>query len=200
MKRLLALAIALFLAIIIIAPAATEAINYGSGTYGSCTYSICGITISASGGVNLNLTPTTGGSCTIQNNVVSVLTDDSNGYTLQLSNSTTNNSLVDGSSSIGASTGTQASPIALIINSWGYRVDGVGGFGSGPTTAQTNISPPATTFAQVPAQPTQPDTIATTSVAADPAVNTTVWYGACVNFTIPAGSYTTQVTYSAVTN
>lgn len=200
MRRIAVVIIILLLLEMIFPSVPVEAINYSSGTYGTCQYSVCGITISANGGVTLNITPINGGDCTIQNDVVSVLTDDSNGYTLDLGASTNNNSLINGASSISASSGSQASPVALADNSWGYRVDGVGGFGSGPTTAQTNISPPSTTFAEVPAEPTQPDTLANTSTAADPAVNTTVWYGACADLSLPIGAYTTNITYSAVTN
>ena len=200
MFRIFTVAVALVLVFILLPDGVVSAINYGTGTYGSCQYNLCGITISDSGSTNLSVTPTSGGSCTIASNTVSVLTDDSSGYTLELNDTTTNNALINGTSSINSTSGTQASPIALISNKWGYRVDGIGGFGSGPTSAHSNISPPSTTFAQVPSEPTQPDILSNTSSAADPAVNTTVWYGVCADLTIPSGSYTTQVTYSAVTN
>jgi hypothetical protein len=31
-------------------------------------------------------------------------------------------------------------------------------------------------------------------------VPTTVWYGVCADSSVPAGSYTTTITYTAVTN
>jgi hypothetical protein len=176
------------------------AINYGSGTYGTCQYSSCSISISSSSTVSANITPTVSGACTINNDVVSVLTDDSNGYTLTIINSNISTNLVNGGSSISSTSGTQAIPQALTTNNWGYRVDGVGGFGAGPTTSQTNISPPAILFAVVPSSSSSANTIATKSVAANPAVNTNVWYGVCANTTVPSGTYTTQITYTAVTN
>lgn len=176
------------------------AINFGSGTYGACQYNTCSISISTSGTVSLNVTPAPAGACTTQSDNVSVLTDDPNGYTLTLANSSTNQSLVNGSATINTTNATQASPAALAANSWGYRVDGIGGFGSGPTSSQTNINLNSTTFAQVPASNAPPDVLANTSVAADPAVSTTVWYSVCANTTETSGTYLSQVTYSAITN
>jgi hypothetical protein len=175
--------------------------TYGSGTYGACQYgSVCSITLISNGTVSLNVTPAAGGSCTIQNDTASVLTDDSNGYTLTLADNSTNTALINGSSTISTSSGTLASPTTLTANKWGYRVDGLGSFGSGPTTSQSNVSSSSALFAGIKASNQTADTLAATSVAADPAVATTVWYGACANTTVPSGAYTTQVTYTAVAN
>jgi hypothetical protein len=175
--------------------------TYGSGTYGSCSYGVaCSISVTSNGSISLNVTPASGGKCTIQSDTVSVLTDDSNGYTLSLADSGSSTALINGSYSINASSGTFASPAALSANSWGYRVDGVGSFGSGPTTAQTNVSPPSSLFAAVQSSLSLPDTVASTSTAADPAVTTTVWYGACADTSAASGAYTTQVIYTAVAN
>jgi len=178
-----------------------SALNFGSGTYGLCLYNIgCSLTISSSSTVNSNVTPSPSGACTINNDVVSVFTDDASGYTLTVKNNSTNTALLNGGSSISSTSGTQSSPLALTANQWGYRVDGVGGFGAGPTSAQSNISLNSILFAIMPASSSSPDTIASTAVAASPAVNTSVWYGVCADTTIPSGTYTTQVTYTAVTN
>ncbi len=175
--------------------------NYGSGAYGSCEYGqTCSITVSSNGNVSLNIVPAAGGKCTIQSDTASVTTDDTNGYTLTLADSSNNTSLVNGSDLITASSGTLASPTTLTANKWGYRVDGLGSFGSGPTTNQTNISIPATTFAGIMASNQPADTIATSSGAADPAQSTTVWYGACADTSLKSGSYNTQVLYTAVAN
>jgi hypothetical protein len=176
------------------------AYTYGGGTYGSCVYNACSITISSSGSVALNITPSPSGACTIQSDTVSVFTQISTGYTLSLLNSSTVTSLSDGSATINSTTAHQASPTALSANQWGYRVDGIGGFGAGPTSAQSNTSLNAIKFAQVPPSNGTADTLATTSVAADPAVNTTVWYGVCANTSVSSGAYSAQVTYTAVTN
>lgn len=175
--------------------------TYGSSTYGSCAYgSTCSITLTSGGTVHLDVTPAAGGRCTIQSDTASVLTDDSNGYTLTLADNSTNTALNDGSATIPATSATIASPAALSANQWGYRVDGLGSFGAGPTTAQSNISLPATLFAGIKASNQTADTIATTSSAADPAQVTTIWYGACADPSLSSGVYTTQVTYTAVAN
>jgi hypothetical protein len=175
--------------------------TYGSASYGECDYGMaCSISLISNGTISLNVTPASGGRCTIQSDSAAVETDDSNGYTLTLASSSTNTSLVNGGSSIAASSGTVASPAALAANKWGYRVDGLGSFGAGPTTAQSNIAVPSTTFAAIKASNVTADTIASTSSAANPAVTTTVWYGACADTSQASGTYTTQVTYTAVAN
>lgn len=176
------------------------AVTYGDGTYGSCQYNACSITITSDGSVSVNVVPTSSGACTIQNDTVSVLTDDSGGYLLQVANSNTNTGLINGSHTISSSSASQSSPSALTADSWGYRVDGVGGFGAGPTTSQSNTSLNSILFAQIPPSNGTPDTIANTSVPADPAVNTSVWYSVCANTSVVSGTYSTQVTYTAVAN
>ncbi|HUD05336.1 MAG TPA: hypothetical protein VMR18_00230 [Candidatus Saccharimonadales bacterium] len=177
---------------------------YGSGAYGSCVYGgTCSITIGSSGAISLNVTPTTSGQCTIESDVVSVLTDDANGYTLTLNDSNTNASLKNGSASISTTSGTLASPVALTADTWGYRVDSLGSFGSGPTTSQSNTSISSIssiTFAAVQPSGGSPDTIADTSTAADPAQDTSAWYGVCADTSVSSGSYSTQVTYTAIAN
>lgn len=175
---------------------------YGDGNYGACTYNVCAITLTTSGTVNLNIVPTGSGACTIQKDVVGVTTDSSTGYSLTLGDSDTSNNLAGAShgSHISAGSGTQASPAALTANTWGYRVDNVGSFGGGPTSANTNIAIPSTTFAAIPLSSQTADTLANSSSPADPTVNTNVWYGACADTTIPDDTYSDVVTYTAVIN
>lgn len=185
----------------ILADTTVTSTTYGSGTFGACNYQTCPITLSSNGAVNLDVSsPSLSGSCTVQSDVVSVQTANSAGYTLQVANSSTNTAMVNGASTIPAVAGTLASPASMSANAWGYRVDGLGSFGSGPTTAQSNISAPISSFAGVPASNATAATLATTSVAADPAQTTTVWYGLCANTSIPNGTYSTTVTYTATTN
>jgi hypothetical protein len=186
----------------ILVPIAISASTYGSGAYGSCLYGSCSIsvTVSSNGTVNVNVTPTLTGSCTIQSDTVSVLTDNSSGFTLTVANSSDNTALTNGGYSINATAGTFASPIALANNTWGYRVDNIGSFGAGPTTAESNVSPPSTVFAKAVANSQAHDTIRTTAGPANPAVETTVWYGVCANTATASGSYGTTVIYTAITN
>lgn len=195
----------LLILILILIPAAalantTDSSTYGSGDYGNCDYGSCSITLSSGGAVNLDITPTQTGKCSVASDVVSVLTDSTSGYSVQLASSTTDTNLVNGASTIATSGGTAASPAILNPNAWGWRIDGYSGFGSGPTSAQSNITAPISSFAGVPASNVSPATIKTSASAANPAVNTTVWYGLCADTSVLNGTYTTQVTYTATTN
>lgn len=174
------------------------ATDYGSGAYGACQYQTCSISVASSGTANVPITPGGGTTCTTASDTVTVSTGSSTGYTLQLAASDGSNDLTSGSSTISASTGTQSSPTALVANSWGYRVDGVGGFGAGPTTAGVNTAVPTEPFAAVPIA-ASPDTIASTSSSATNEA-TDVWYGVCVDAATPAGTYVDTVTYTAVVN
>lgn len=177
-----------------------DALPYGAGTYGTCQYSTCSISLTSSGNVTLNLTPTSGGVYTIQPNQLTVDTGSSTGYTLTLIDSDTNTSLVDGAKTISASSGTPASPSVLSSISWGYRVDGIAGFGAGPTTAQTNVSSSSLTFAGIPASNLTAHTIASSSSAQVSPEATNVWYGVFVTSTQQSGSYSDIVTSTALIN
>lgn len=195
-------AVAMFVATgtIILAPYATSALNFGSGPYGACSYDSCSITMSNSSAVSLAITPTASGSCTTQSGTVSVLTDNAGGYTLSLASSSSATALQNGGDTLPATTATQASPAALTANTWGYRVDSLAGFGSGPTTPQSNSALNGTTFASIPSSTDPTRIIATQNTPANPAAQTTVWYGVCANTSIPSGTYTAQITYTAIAN
>lgn len=157
-----------------------------------------GISLSTSSGtVNVNVLPTGTGVQTIAGHTATVSTNSAGGYDLTLVDANNNNSLVSGGNNITASTGTQASPAALTAGTWGYRVDGVGGFGAGPTTAVTNGAISATTlFAGVPVSTGTASVIGTSStpVSAD---ETDVWYSVAADVSTPVGTYTDTVTYTA---
>jgi hypothetical protein len=151
-----------------------------------------------SGTVNVNVTPTGAGAQTIASDTVTVSTNDSSGYTLQLAETGASSDLVSGSDSIPASAGSQGSPIAMVVNTWGYRVDGVGGFGAGPTSGQSSAAIGSIKFAAIPAT-ASPNTLKTTSGTAS-SDTTTVWYGVAANTSQPSGTYTNSVTYTATAN
>lgn len=154
-----------------------------------------------SGTVNVNVTPTSGGLQTINDDVVTISTNDSNGYTLQLGETTATTTLTDGSNTIAASAGTFSSPVAEVVNTWGYNVAGEGGFGSScaSTCAASDAAISGSIkFAAVPASGS-PSTIADTSTTATNST-TDVWYGVAINTTVPTGTYTNSVTYTATTN
>ena len=150
------------------------------------------------GTVNANVTPTASGAQTIASDTVTVSTSDTSGYTLNIAETSGVSGLVSGSDTIPASSANQASPAALSANTWGYRVDSVGGFGAGPTSTQTSAAITASKFAAVPAT-ASPNTIKTTSGTASNDT-TTVWYAVAANTSQPAGTYTNSVTYTVITN
>jgi hypothetical protein len=194
--------LALFLVSAIMLPFAVSAdSSYNSGSYGSCQYNNCGITLTSSGTVALDVIPTAGTKCTVASDSASVLTDSSTGYTLYLNDFDTSNGMSGSSGgSINAVSGSASSPVTLSADTWGYRVDSALGFGAGPTSSQSSSSIPSQAFAFVPLSSSTGDSIATSASAADPAVATTVWYGLCADASVPNGSYTDSVVYTAVVN
>jgi len=148
--------------------------------------------------VNVNVTPSGVGLQTIASDTVTVSTNDTAGYTLLIADSDATNTLVSGANSIAANTGNQTTPVAETANTWGYRVDGVGGFGAGPTSSASNAAISAIKFAPVPVFGS-PNTLKTTASTASNDT-TTVWYGVAVSTTKPSGTYTDTVTYTATAN
>ncbi len=152
-----------------------------------------------SGTVTDNVTPTGSGAQTIQSDTATVSTNDSSGYKLVLNESTADQTLKSGSNSIAASSGSQTTPVYMAVNTWGYRVDSVGGFGTGPTSAVNSVAISGTLkFAAIPVA-ASPDTLANTSGTATNAT-TTIWYGVAANTSQPTGLYTNTVTYTCTAN
>lgn len=185
---------------LVLASGALGALPYGAGAYGTCQYSSCSISISTSGTVSLGVTPTTSGVYTIASDSVTVGTNASTGYTLTLRDADTSTSLDNGTNSIAATSGTPASPVPLALNTWGWRIDGLSGFGAGPTTTQNNVASSSLAFAGVAASNQAAQTLRTTATAANPAESVVVWFGVRVDTSKASGTYTNQVTYTAVTN
>lgn len=156
------------------------------------------ISLTTSTTVALAITPTGAGAASSASDTVTVATNNATGYNLSLANTDTNTNLVNGANTIAAHSGTFGTPSTLGNNSWGYRVDGAGTFGAGPTAAQTNQANLSGTWAGVPssASPQQLKTTGT-NTAGDV---TTVWYGVKVDTSKVSGAYSDQVTYTAVTN
>ncbi len=174
-------------------------ISYSSGTYGTCTYGSCSISLTTSGTIAINVTPAGGTKCTVSNDTVTATTDASTGYTVTLNDSDTSNAL-NGPTSIAGSSATPASPATLSTNTWGYRIDTIAGFGAGPTSSVSNGSVPSQTFAGIPISTDTPGLVRTTNTADTGTVSTSVWYGVCADASLQNGSYTDNVTYTAVVN
>lgn len=154
--------------------------------------------LTTNGTVTLDVIPTGAGAQTIGSDTVTVSTNDPAGYTLQLSTTGASTAMTSGAYSIIAAAGSQASPAAMAVNTWGYRVDGVGGFGAGPTSSASSAAMSSTTFAGVPSN-SSPNTIKTTSGTAT-SDTTTVWYTVAADTSQEYGTYTTSVTYTATAN
>jgi hypothetical protein len=156
------------------------------------------VSVSSTSPVTLAITPVSGGAQTTASDTVSVSTNNAGGYFLTLEDGDATTNLVNGGNNITAHAGTQASPTALANNTWGYRVDTVGGFGAGPTSGSSNQTTNSSTFAGVPASGS-PNTLKTTGTTAS-GDTTTVWYSAKADTTKPNGTYADTVTYTATTN
>lgn len=178
-----------------------HAITYGSGQYGRCQYGACTISLTSSATLSVDVLPASGSTtCSVSSDNVTVTTSSSDGYTLQLSDADTSAQLTASGGVVNPVAGTRASPQTLSANTWGYRVDGAGGFGAGPTTGSNNAGVPSFPFAAVPLSSDTADTIATNPVAATTGATTTVWYGVCVSTATPSGAYSDSVVYTAIIN
>jgi hypothetical protein len=194
-----------FLTLIFTIPLITKAdSNYGASTYGTCSYGVACATSTISITTNSNLSLTvnfSSSNCAISSDSVVVTTNNSTGYKLFLYSQNAS-SYLTGAQNINPTTGTMASPIALASNTWGYRVNynssrstdfaNVVNFGAGPSTTSS-------TFAKVLA--TNPgDNIINTSTSYSSGDTTSVTYGVCANTSLPSGSYTDTIIYTAATN
>jgi hypothetical protein len=196
-SKLLAGSLSLGLLAILVFPLSVEALTQTT-TISSTLGSVINV-FSTSGTVSLAATPTGAGVQTTASDTVTVSTNDSSGYTLTLNETTGSSALVSGGNTIPAITGsTFASPVALTANTWGYRVDGAGGFGAGPTSGLSSAAIGTVKYAPVPAT-ASPQTLKTTATTASNDV-TTVWYSVAVNTSTPTGTYTNGVTYTATAN
>ena len=157
------------------------------------------ISYSSGGTITLGaITPDSTGRQSAADDTVSADTNDTSGLTITLQeNSAVTTNMTSGSDSIATSAGTPASPVALSNGKWGWRVDSLGSFGAGPTSALNNAAPSAGTYAGIPANGS-PYTINTT--ATNGSTTSSVWYSARVNNTQAVGNYATTVLYTISTN
>lgn len=178
-----------------------SAVPYGVSTYGNCEYGEdCTISITTSSSVSLDLSPTVAGVYTIEKDEVTVATNSNHGYSLTLSSSSaTENALKNGVEEIVATSGDYHDPIPLGMNEWGYRIDNLGGFGTGPTSSVENQLTNTALFAGIPLLGSA-HAIKTlnTASSAPPSDTTTIWYGVRADTSKPAGTYTASVLYTAV--
>lgn len=172
---------------------------YGRSVYGNCAYGEdCSITLATSGTVTLDVLPTQSGAYSIQGDEVEVTTDSLAGYTLSLEmGSEETNELAGIGGVLESTTATAASPASLSGTSWGFRVDGLAGFGTGPTTPIESQPSSSLTFGGVPLLGS-PITLKTTDIDASSGDITDVWYGVRADSAASSGAYTGTVVYTAV--
>jgi hypothetical protein len=197
MKKIVPVVLAVSVGLVAISPAIASAVATTANTTINATVATA-ISMTTSGTVALAVTPTSSGTASSASDAVSVSTNDALGYNLSLATSTATTTLTNGGNTIAGSAGTFAAPAALATNTWGYRVDGAGTFGAGPTSAQTNAASLTGTWAAVPASGS-PQQLKTTSATANNDI-TTVWYGVKTDLSKASGVYSNTVTYTATGN
>lgn len=156
------------------------------------------VTLSTLDAVNFSVTPAGGGMrISSQKDSVQIATNSASGMTvtLEAADTTAQNNLVSGSNVISPVGGTTSAPVTMSANKWGFRRDGLGGFGTGPTTQETNVSSSGFTWASVPVYGS-----ATTIAASTSPTTATydVWYAMSADMTLPSGLYTNTVIYTAI--
>ena len=155
------------------------------------------ISVTTTATVSLSLTPTAGGVVSSASDTVTVNTNNATGYMLTLADGDANVNLSSGGNTIGAHSGTQATPTVLATNKWGYAVANAGGF-DGSYSAETNNTSSASKWAGMPATGSPNQIKSTSSIATND--TTIVWYGVKATSAQPNGTYSDTVTYTATTN
>ena len=157
------------------------------------------ISVQSTSNVALNINPTaTQAKASSGKATVTVSTNNATGYNLKIGMNGADRNLNKATDNITAHAGTLAAPTALANNTWGYRVENVGGFNAGNITPENNINDLAGTFAGVPAQNAEEEI--KNHNAAVQSNTTDVLFGAKVDATKPSGAYTGTVVFTATAN
>lgn len=186
----------LTLAGLVIAPMSASAVTQGP-TSANVTATINPtLTMNVSNTASFSITPDATGKASSNFDTVTISTNNTAGYKLQLKDADATTTL--GTSTIAAHTGTAAAPTALTtVNTWGYRLDGGAGFGAGPTAAQTDVAAlTSTSWAGITTSFVDIKTTNSTATAEE----NKVFYAAKVDSSIPTGEYIEAVQYQSVTN
>lgn len=181
---------------LLIAP--SFALPYGKAKYGSCTYDTCSITLTSSGTVTLNIDPSASGVYTIQKDSINIQSGATTGYTVDLSASSSTTDLESGVNKISRLSTSFSSPAVLATNKWGYRIDDIGSFGSGPTSAVTNALSNSLKFTGIQPVSSADTILSTSSESVSGGDDYDIWYGVKADSTLPNGTYSQIVTYTAI--
>lgn len=158
-------------------PFMVQAQPFGTGKFGAnVPYgSATSLTISTTGNVQIQITPTDAGTVGTANNTVTVTSTDVVGYKLYIRSLSSTN-MTNGASTLSAS--GNVSPSSLASNTWGYNTSGSGTNFTGITASDVEIKNGVGPFSS--------------------GDNTAVTYGVKVDNSKPAGNYSTTVVYTAV--
>ncbi|MDB5184067.1 MAG: exported protein of unknown function [Candidatus Saccharibacteria bacterium] len=186
----------------ILSPALVSATSNSANTTISASVQAV-ISIATSSTVSISLTPTGAGSLSNGSDAITVSTNDALGYNLTVADSDATTTLANGGSNFTASSGTKTTPITLANNTWGVAVPtGTTGIGTNGFDAsyasETNLASSTSKWAGMPATGSPMLLKSTTSTATGD--STTVWYAVKADTTLPAGTYTDTVTYTATAN
>ena len=147
--------------------------------------------------VNLNVDSTPGGQLASAATSVNVKTNSPNGYKLYLStaSSTDNNMYKDGDASnvdtgyyFSPAPGTPETPAKLGQNNWGFTL----------TAQDTPVPADNPVWSAVPLLNNQTQLAETSSANLPDGTNYPIYYGIKANISLPTGSYSTTVTYTAL--
>ena len=178
------------------------------------------IQITSADNLALDVTASPTGQLAYAADTLNIITNSPNGYHLYLSTSNNDNNIyLDGDSAtssqgyFGPTTGTIASPAALLQNTWGFALSKV------TDTSSSKYNPLASTFADISdyvnytGSPTENSTwagvptfansqtakISELSTSNSPDGNDLdIYYGINASTTLPDGTYSTEITYTAI--
>ncbi|MBR3323354.1 hypothetical protein IKG16_00510, partial [Candidatus Saccharibacteria bacterium] len=182
----------------------SSALECTNGTVsGSSSSAICGtdttdvnvsitgawtVSVSSAGTLGLNLTPTSSGVLSTATDNVNVYTNTPNGYQLYLNSTSGSTDIYNNTDTsqelnhFTATTGTKSSPTTLTNNTWGY-----------------SLSSSPTTFSKVELTSSSADSlISSGSKTTGAGDNLPVTYGFMADTKLTPGTYSTQVTYTAI--
>ena len=154
------------------------------------------ISINTPTAVAVSLTPTAAGPVSIGSHTVTVSTNNSTGYKLYLKDADATLNLVSGANNITPTAGSAGTPAALsAMNTFGYAVAGAP-FAGSYTTGDNRVYSASETFAGITASDVQIKNTATTATNE----NTSVYWAVRADTSLPNGTYTDNVVYTAITN
>ena len=148
------------------------------------------LAITAPDKLDLNLTPSSSGTLATSDATVNVSTNNFTGYTLSMSTTTDNTALThtNGTNSINSTSSSVSRPATLSSNTWGWY----------PSSLATNPGGSNYQFAAIPSLSSAYPLKSTDAMSTND--ETTVSFGIMADTSIPAGSYSNTITFTAIAN